>query len=245
MDAPAEYRPRIAWPVRTPSSAPMFENRNLRSDLNALGLSVATVFLAVSLLTYDPSDPVREAARYLPVQASSARDVLVYPTNEHFTNACGRWGALAAHLTISACGCASLYLLLSLVVVDIALLRRRAIDAPLVRFSGWLATLVGITTLLSMLLPGLGPAPIVGSGGYLGAMGRSFVESHFAFLGGLIVTASLAAGGMLLCTDYWGVRGVVTMGKLLLFVAFYRKELSRRGGEDLDVVLEDSAAESG
>ena len=38
----------------------MFENRNLASDLYALGLLVLTVFLGIALLTYDPADPIGE-----------------------------------------------------------------------------------------------------------------------------------------------------------------------------------------
>ncbi len=212
----------------------MFENRSLRSDLFALGLCVLTLFLGASLVTYNPSDPVREALRNSPLSAFVTPDVLVYPVGQQFTNACGRWGAVASHLTFGAFGLGCFYLLLSLLVVDFALLRRRTIDAPMVRLTGWLATLLGITTLLSTFLPGLGPAPVVGAGGYLGAMGRSFVDSHFAMLGGFILTVSLTVGGMLLCTDYWVVRGVVVAGRLLLLLVFYRKSFVRSDTPEAD-----------
>ena len=61
----------------------MFENRNLASDLLALGLLVATVFLAVALVTYDPADPLGEP--FAPLNRLYAPDVVVYPLNETVT----------------------------------------------------------------------------------------------------------------------------------------------------------------
>jgi hypothetical protein len=52
-------------------------NRNLRLDLLALGLLALAVFLALSLLTYSPADPVIELAS--PLNQLFHPDVLVYP----------------------------------------------------------------------------------------------------------------------------------------------------------------------
>ena len=150
MDAPtARRRPiSVAGPALD-SARLMFENRNLRHDLFALGLLAVVVFLGVSLATYDPADPVTEVAAELGGWYST--DVLVSPQNAQIQNACGRWGALAADAMFQALGVAAWYVLLSLAIVDVALLRRRAIENPVVRTLGWLASLAGLASLVTLM----------------------------------------------------------------------------------------------
>ncbi|MCO6456076.1 MAG: DNA translocase FtsK 4TM domain-containing protein, partial [Pirellulaceae bacterium] len=179
----------------------MFENRNLRHDLFALGLLALVVFLGVSLITYDPADPVAQVAAEL--GGWYATDVLVYPQNEQLHNACGRWGALAADVLFQGLGVGAWYVLLSLAVVDITLLRRQAIENPVVRTLGWLASLAGITTLAALLAPHISPGPVIGAGGYCGALCGGLIQAHFALAGGLILCLSVLLGGLLLSTDYW------------------------------------------
>ncbi len=56
----------------------MHESRNLKADFAALALLALTVFLTVSLATYDPGDPP---------------STLVYPPRHAIRNACGPAGA--------------------------------------------------------------------------------------------------------------------------------------------------------
>jgi DNA segregation ATPase FtsK/SpoIIIE, S-DNA-T family len=178
----------------------MFENRNLASDLFALGLLVVTVFVGISLLTYDPADPVGEPMT--PLNRIYAPDIVAYPQNENVANACGRWGAHAAELLFTAFGVCAYYLLISLAVLDYHLLRRREIDTPVVRAIGWAASIVGIAAIVAILAPGFSPGPVIGSAGYLGALTKALLHTHFATPGSLILAASLFGGGLLLCTDY-------------------------------------------
>jgi len=165
----------------------MFEERNLKHDLFAVGLFALVLFLAVSLATYDKTDPP---------------STLVYPAGEMIHNACGRGGAFVAHYFLQALGYGAYYLVLSLAVWDVLLLARRPIGQPVLRSIGWIATLLGITTLATMLLPSWSPGPVVGAGGYLGAVGRGLLEMHFASAGAYILTVSVVLAGLLLCTDY-------------------------------------------
>jgi len=178
----------------------MFENRNLASDLFALGLLVLANFLAIALLTYDPADPIGEP--FTPLNRIYAPDVVVYPQNETVANGCGFWGAYAADLLFTAFGVSAYYLLVSLAVLDYHLLRRREIDTPLVRAIGWLGSLVGLTAIVAIVAPGVSPGPVIGSGGYLGALAKGLLHTQFATTGSLILAASLFGGGLLLCTDY-------------------------------------------
>ena len=53
-----------------------------------------------------------------------------------------------------------------------------------------------------MTLPTVTPGPVIGAGGYLGAMGHAVLESNFATAGAYILTFTVFLAGMLLCTDY-------------------------------------------
>lgn len=178
----------------------MFENRDLRQDLLALTLLAATIFLTVALVTYDPADPIGELPR--PFQRLYQQDIVVYPLHDAITNACGWWGALAADITFTLLGVGAYPLVISLGAVDLLLLRRRKLDLLAVRFGGWLLSMLGLTTLLTLLVPHFTPGPVIGAGGYLGVIGSGLLEAHFALAGSLIMALSVMVGGVLLCTDY-------------------------------------------
>src|SRR5688500_16670635 len=147
-------------------AASMLENRHLRLDLCAVGLLALTVFLSVSLLTYNPADTVGEVSR--PFEPFYQPDILIYPHASQITNACGRAGALAADLLFNALGFGAYYLVMSLGVFDAVLLRRQQIDTPVLRTIGWCLSLMGITGLLGLLGGSMTPGPVIGAGGYLG-----------------------------------------------------------------------------
>jgi DNA segregation ATPase FtsK/SpoIIIE, S-DNA-T family len=174
---------------QTPSiwDAPMLEKRDKRIDLLALGLLALGIYLAAALLSYDPADPPSS---------------LVIPPRQQTANLCGRSGSVASSLLLAGLGVGAYYLLISLVILDVVLLARRAIHAPLFRLIGWLLSLVGFCTLATMALSRWSPGPVIGAGGYLGATGRGILEEYFAATGSYIVVASLIFGGLLLCTDY-------------------------------------------
>jgi S-DNA-T family DNA segregation ATPase FtsK/SpoIIIE len=203
-------RPRFAGarkslPVQTSHpDASMLENRSLKLDLTALGLLVLVAFLGVSLATYDPRDPIGQLVP--PLDRFYQPDSLVYPPHAQVSNACGWWGAFVADLLLNMVGFGAHYLVLSLAVLDVALLRRRTINGPWLRLAGWLASLIGLAAAVSLLLPGFTAGPAIGPGGYLGVTGRGLLESHFATAGSLILCSSLVVGGLLLCSDYALIR---------------------------------------
>jgi S-DNA-T family DNA segregation ATPase FtsK/SpoIIIE len=215
----------------------MLEHRNLKRDLLALGLLAAVVFLAASLLSYDPADPPSK---------------LVFPERTEVLNACGRSGALVSRLLLSALGLGAYYLLISLAALDAVLLSRRPVGQPLLRLAGWLLSLVGFTTLAALAVPQLSPGPVIGSGGYLGAAGRGLLEMNFAAVGAYILTISLILGGLLLSTDYLLVRifawviGKPTknLGRGVLQVgAAYAQKMNRRRS-DLDGYEEEAGRQA-
>src|SRR5580658_6579737 len=165
----------------------MLEQRNRKVDLIALGLMALTIFLALTLFTYDPADPPGANA---------------YPPRAHVANLCGRSGAWAAHLLLEGLGLGAYYLVLSLVVLDGLLVAHRPIQDRGLRAAGWCLSLLGLTTISSLAVPQLSPGPVIGSGGYLGATGRALLEMNFASVGAYLIAVSLLLVGVLLSTDY-------------------------------------------
>ncbi len=169
----------------------MLEQRDLGVDLLALALLALTIFLAASLLSYDPADPP---------------NALVYPQATDTTNVCGRSGSWVSVLLFKAIGLGAYYGLVSLTAVVALLLGRHKITEPYLRLSGWLLSLVGFCALVAMAVPHWSPGPVIGAGGYLGAASRGFLEVNFASVGAYILVVSLILGGLLLCTDYLLIR---------------------------------------
>jgi len=204
----------------------MLEKRDLKLDLLALGLLALTVFLAASLLSYDKAD--------LP-------NTLVYPQRTQTANLCGRYGALASAWLLNAFGLGAYYLLVSAAALVSVLLARRPIGQPLLRSVGWLLSLIGLSTLAAMALPGLSPGPVIGPGGYLGAAGRGLLEANFANVGAYILVVSLILSGLFLCTDYVLVRVLTQVlalpmtalggGMLRVVTAYAAKMASSEAGE--------------
>lgn len=171
----------------------MFENRNRQLDIVALALLATTVLVGLSLLSYDRSDSYK-----LYGEAVS----MVHPVAESPHNACGRLGAVIAHQLFSQLGVGAYFVLLSLAALTVLLAMQRDINQPALRFGGWILTLVGLCALAALLLPQWTPGPVMGAGGYVGALGRAWLEANFAHAGAYIFTVSVLAAGLLLSTDY-------------------------------------------
>src|SRR3954447_18122620 len=185
----------------------MFEDRSLKIDLCALALLALAVFLGVALWTYNPTDPP---------------STVVWPPRNVVHNACGSAGAFTAHYLFESLGVGAYYLTISLAVLTLLLLLHREIDQPVLRTFGWAISVVGLTTLVALSMPNSTPGPVVGAGGYVGAMGRTLLETHFAAAGSYIFALSVLLAGLLLSTDYFLFRAAAATtsitGRSLLHV---------------------------
>src|SRR5215469_7911796 len=169
----------------------MLDQRNPKLDLAALALLALTIFLSIALVTYNPADPPSD---------------LVYPPQAEIENACGWVGAIVATALFQTLGLGAYYLVISLAVLDAALLSHRPLGDPWLRSIGWLLSLAGLTTLATMAVPQLSPGPVIGAGGYLGATFYGLLSAHVATAGSYVLAISVMAAGWLLATDYLLVR---------------------------------------
>ncbi|MFW6124564.1 MAG: DNA translocase FtsK [Pirellulales bacterium] len=165
----------------------MQKRERLKLDLIALALLVVTVFLVLSLTSYDPADP--------PAQ-------LVYPPRAHVTNLCGPIGALAAHWLLYALGLGAYGLVAVLGIVDGLLFARQRIDDPWLRAVGFAMLLIGASAAAAMWSPHWPPGPMIGTGGYVGAVVFDVLRRNLSAAGAYLVLGSLAVAGILLTTDY-------------------------------------------
>jgi S-DNA-T family DNA segregation ATPase FtsK/SpoIIIE len=179
----------------------MLETRYLSRDLFALGLLTGALFLGVALATYHPADPV--------FSFYSLTDQPTYatlPAPEAIHNTGGRFGALVAHVLLSAFGYGAHYMLFSSVALAAWLLARKRITEPGQRIVGWALTLLGFCALAALAAPAWTTLPMIGPGGYLGAAGKAILVEHFASAGAYLLALSVFLCGMLLCTEYAMVR---------------------------------------
>ncbi|QDT48345.1 DNA translocase FtsK [Symmachiella dynata] len=158
----------------------------LRTDLTALVMLAATVFAALSLVSYDPAD---------------APGQNVYPPHEHASNICGIAGAHLAHMLFSVMGLSAYVLVVGLVVLDVRLLARRPFSDPYVRATGFGLILLSLSVTFRTISIGLGNVPAVGSGGYLGAWGYTLLDRRFSTGGTMIFVATGMAAGLILVCD--------------------------------------------
>jgi S-DNA-T family DNA segregation ATPase FtsK/SpoIIIE len=178
----------------------MPDKSRLYRDCFALALATLVVFLSLALVTYDRADPIAEPVA--PFHLVHSPHQTVFPAHELPHNICGHTGALAADILISWLGLGSYYAILSGAILAVQILRRKEIDCPALRMFGWIVSLAGLVTILAIALPAASPGPAIGSGGYLGALGKALTLMHFATAGALILASSIMLGGLLLCTDY-------------------------------------------
>ncbi|MFM7073041.1 MAG: DNA translocase FtsK 4TM domain-containing protein, partial [Planctomycetota bacterium] len=178
----------------------MAASNPFQRELCAVAFLGVGVFLGVSLATYSPSDPVSDSLG--PLSALYRPDQVEYPAVEEISNSCGRWGALAADLLLTGVGAGAYYAVGSILVLSGFLFLRAGLEGPLFRFAGWLGSLVGVSSLAALLFPEWSPGPMVGSGGYLGALGAGLLLHHFAMFGSLLLAGSFVVGGMLMCSDH-------------------------------------------
>ena len=164
----------------------MFDIRRFRRDLIALGLLAATVFVGLSLFSFDSSDPPSR---------------LVFPIRQTPLNICGTLGAQIAYALQTAVGAGAYFVLLSMAMLDVKLFSRRESNGPHVETAGWLLLLTSLCVLFQLSFSKLNSGQIFGSGGYLGASGAALLGGQFTYVGTLILIAAGVVAGLLMTTE--------------------------------------------
>jgi S-DNA-T family DNA segregation ATPase FtsK/SpoIIIE len=178
----------------------MSEPRVIRNDIIAITLLALIVFLVAALATYDPADPVATNGGLL--NSIYQPDQVVYPENLEFNNACGKLGAWTANMLNNVLGIGVYFLVIGMVALEISLFRRGSLANPWLKTIGWAVSLVCLCSLATMLIPANSIGPLIGPGGFLGALGSGLVGSQLGSVGTLVVFAALAMTGMMMWSEY-------------------------------------------
>ncbi|QDS93453.1 DNA translocase FtsK [Roseimaritima multifibrata] len=176
------------------------EPRQMGRDMAAIALSACALFLTVSLVTHDPADLIDKPV--WPIHLIFSPTNSVFPTNPSIHNACGYWGALFSAAMLQATGIGASLIVFCLGALSANLLIRGDLNAPALRSLGASIILVAVVTAAAMSPWHPAGMPIVGAGGYLGAMTSTWLGEHFAVFGAWILTLTLLLFGTLLSTDY-------------------------------------------
>jgi DNA segregation ATPase FtsK/SpoIIIE, S-DNA-T family len=187
----------------------MTTTRKIEFDLEAVVLSALCIFLWLSLLSYDPADV--GGSLPAPFKGLLKFDTAVYPLNVKPTNWCGWWGAWVSQLMVQGLGVGSVFVVVGLTILSVWMFRVQSNYVRASRQLGWLLVIVAATTLVALMRVQTPLSPVIGSGGYLGAMASAWLNEHFAMVGSLILTLTVLVAGLLLSTDYVFVRAAVWM----------------------------------
>ncbi|MEZ6048174.1 MAG: DNA translocase FtsK 4TM domain-containing protein [Planctomycetaceae bacterium] len=211
----------------------MFNLKRLGTDFLALGLLAVICFLGLSLVTYSPQDPP---------------STIVYPPPDTLVNWGGPIGAHLSHSLLTGLGYGAFYILIILVATDFRLFSREEHGDSLGRLLGRILILGALCVGFALYLPNQTPGPVIGSGGYLGAWGKSLAEKEFQHYGVLVILATCLIAGEMLANDLSFLRKPLKLALLpimillLPFRVFGSKSDSAVTTEDEDVA--DESAES-
>ncbi|KAA1262181.1 DNA translocase FtsK [Rubripirellula obstinata] len=173
---------------------------NLARDITAIALFAITLIVTVSVVTRSAADPLDTPV--WPISNFYQPDTVIYPTNPAITNACGYWGAMISSILLDCVGLATALVIAAMGGTATALITRGTMNAPVLRSFGGTVVVLAAATGAGLLPTQLDGMPVVGNGGYLGAMSSTWLLEHFAPAGAWILTLTTLTIGLLLTTDY-------------------------------------------
>jgi S-DNA-T family DNA segregation ATPase FtsK/SpoIIIE len=160
-----------------------------------LALLFATLFLALSLVGYDPADaPGWAVWRAQPVPPH---------------NPCGPVGAALAHALAQSVGWGAWLVIWGLLVLAGLIFRQRTVTEPWAKLAGFALWLAATAALVHTFAPALQPSPPVGSGGFVGGFASALLGTQFGPVGRLLILGAVALTGLALCHETvigWPIR---------------------------------------
>ncbi len=161
----------------------MVDTGRLKTDLFALVVLAAAVFIGLSLASFDPADPPARS---------------VYPVRTQPANLCGEIGATLSGELFTNFGHGAYFLLIVLAVFDLRLFSRESMGDPVLRVVGAAMLLVSICIAAQILWSPLPSTSLLGSGGAVGAWGAILLDKHFSKVGTLVLIGTFGFAGLLL-----------------------------------------------
>lgn len=151
-----------------------------------VALLAGWVFVAASLLSFDPADPPTHA---------------VYPPNEQASNWCGPAGAAIAYHSLRVFGWPVWALLTGLGAALILPLLSKPIEQVAIRAIGVLMATAALAGLNALLAPETGPLTL--PGGLVGGVLSAELAARFNVVGGSLILMLMLAIGLIVAMDRW------------------------------------------
>ncbi|MEZ6126078.1 MAG: DNA translocase FtsK 4TM domain-containing protein, partial [Planctomycetaceae bacterium] len=167
----------------------MFDYERFRNDVLALGLLALVVFVGLSFLSYDPSDPPSD---------------LVFPARRTPINICGSTGASIAFYSRHLLGAGVWMVMASMVAWDLNLFSRQKPTRNWLSLAGTVLFVFSSSTAMHLLMPNLNAGSTYGSGGVIGAWSGLLLHKAFSPAGvTILVMCGILSGWML--SPLWGI----------------------------------------
>ncbi len=204
----------------------MIDYRRLQTDLAALAIFAGILFLALSLLSFTPTD---------------APSQTVYPVPEAVANWCGPAGAFASYGLMKGFGYSCYILVISIIAFDMSLFSERPLKDLLLRVLGIALIIFSFSTAMNLFIPWLGRPALYGSGGFLGAMGGMMLETHFSLIGSILILLTLFLGGLMLSAERFAL-AILKSTFLLPIVVLHKKfrPMKQLNGHDEAIASSDA-----
>ncbi len=164
----------------------MLDRQRLAHHARGCALLFATAFVVLSLASFDPADP--------PGMAAS-------PPNVPASNLCGPVGATLASFLLESIGLASWLLAWSMLVANLLVLRRRVVPEIGMRLVGASLLVLATATIAQQFAGSVQFCPIIGAGGYLGAVSVGLLKGQLGLAGLMLVLVGVGATGLALASD--------------------------------------------
>lgn len=174
----------------------MPDMRRLQLDVLGIAMLAGLVFALLAMLSFSPVD---------------APTVSVYPPRVDVGNWCGPRGAQLATGLLGTFGLGAWLLLSGLAVINWRVLTRRQVQDPALRIAGLICLVTSSCLAAQLFVPGFSGVSPVGTGGYVGGIGRLLLEKHFSLVGSLILITTTTVIGAVLFAEGRLFLGLLTM----------------------------------
>ncbi|MBI5373942.1 MAG: DNA translocase FtsK [Candidatus Schekmanbacteria bacterium] len=175
--------------------------RNIRRDMFALFLLGFTVFLAISLISYNKND-----STWFFASSEQANE-------EGYKNLTGIFGAECSGLMFEIFGYASLFIPLFLFVFSFSLIRQKTIEKKILRTLGLITFFLSICTILQFPFRGESVSSIsngIMPGGMIGSFFTGIAESLLGAAGSYILLAIILFVSLFLLTEFSIIKGTIS-----------------------------------
>ena len=213
----------------------MSSNRFTGFDLVGFSTFFIGGLLAVSISSYRAADVVHDPV--FPFNRFYQPDLIQDPPVTEVSNLLGPIGAFVSDVTLRVWGATAYLIVGSLLILSVMMIVGRSVKAPCIRLAGWFVFLIFSATLLSVTVTGGWSGPMIGPGGYVGALSHGLMLPWLGPIGCGMVSVCAALFGLILVTGTLPIRIAALTTTTVIGSAANRKRGNQKKRRDSLSVL--------